>query len=85
VRRLAEIPPLQDFDECSGRLSARMAGEMSGVFDPSLQGTAWASTTGASFAVRILGLLVRRRFDKFWAQEEVWIRKGVEWNSAVCC
>jgi hypothetical protein len=27
--------------------SARMAGEMSGVFDASLQGTAWASTTGA--------------------------------------
>jgi ATP-binding cassette subfamily F protein uup len=22
--------------------------------------------------------VVRRRFDKFWAQEEVWIRKGVE-------
>jgi ABC transport system ATP-binding/permease protein len=22
--------------------------------------------------------MVRRRFDKFWAQEEVWIRKGVE-------
>ncbi len=23
-------------------------------------------------------MLARRRFDKFWAQEEVWIRKGVE-------
>ena len=22
--------------------------------------------------------VARRRFDKFWAQEEVWIRKGVE-------
>jgi putative copper resistance protein D len=38
--------------------SARMAGDMSGVFDPSLQGMAWASTTGGSFAVRILGLLL---------------------------
>lgn len=38
--------------------SARMAGELSGMFDLALQGTAWASTTGASFSVRILGLLL---------------------------
>jgi putative copper export protein len=38
--------------------SARMAGDLSGVLDTSLQGTAWASTIGASFAVRILGLLL---------------------------
>jgi putative copper export protein len=38
--------------------AARMAGDMSGVFDASLQSMAWASSMGAAFAVRILGLLL---------------------------
>jgi|SRR6185437_4502191 len=38
--------------------AARMAGEMSGIFDGSLQELAWNSTTGGSFSVRELGILL---------------------------
>jgi copper resistance protein D len=38
--------------------SARMAGDMSGIVDGSLQGQVWNSSSGAAFAVRILGLLL---------------------------
>src|SRR5271163_3960100 len=34
----------------------RMAGEMSGVIDPAMQMMALRSTTGAAFALRVLGL-----------------------------
>jgi copper resistance protein D len=36
--------------------SGRMAGEMSGVFDPAMQMLALRSSTGAAFAMRVLGL-----------------------------
>jgi copper resistance protein D len=38
--------------------AARMAGDMSGMFDSSLQNMAWTSTTGGAFSVRELGLLL---------------------------
>jgi putative copper resistance protein D len=38
--------------------SARMAGDMSGILDGSLQAQVWNSSSGAAFAVRILGLLL---------------------------
>jgi copper resistance protein D len=38
--------------------AARMAGDMSGMFDSSLQNMAWTSTTGGAFSVRALGLLL---------------------------
>jgi copper resistance protein D len=38
--------------------AARMAGDMSGMLDSSLQNMAWTSTTGGAFAVRELGLLL---------------------------
>jgi putative copper resistance protein D len=37
---------------------ARMAGDMSGVFDSSLQNLAWNSSAGGAFSVQILGLLL---------------------------
>ena len=38
--------------------AARMAGEMSGIFDGSLQEMAWKSSTGGAFSVRELGILL---------------------------
>jgi putative copper resistance protein D len=38
--------------------AARMAGEMAGMLDPSLQNMAWTSNFGGAFAVRELGLLL---------------------------
>lgn len=38
--------------------AARMAGDMSGLFDSALQAMAWNSTAGGAFAVRELGLLL---------------------------
>ena len=38
--------------------AARMAGDMSGMFDSSLQTMAWTSTVGGAFSVRELGLLL---------------------------
>ncbi|HEY6923061.1 MAG TPA: CopD family protein, partial [Steroidobacteraceae bacterium] len=38
--------------------TARMAGDMSGIFDSSLQSMAWNSSTGGAFSVRELGLLL---------------------------
>jgi copper resistance protein D len=38
--------------------SGRMAGDLSGIFDSSLQQMAWTSTTGGAFSVRELGLLL---------------------------
>ena len=37
--------------------------------------SAYEQQKGAELAAEALG---KRRFDKFWAQEEVWIRRGVE-------
>jgi len=38
--------------------AARMAGDLSGMFDSSLQNMAWTSSTGGAFSVRELGLLL---------------------------
>jgi putative copper export protein len=38
--------------------AARMAGEMSGMWDPTLQGMAWNSTARAALICRLLGLLL---------------------------
>ncbi len=38
--------------------AARMAGDMSGVFDGSLQSMAWTSTAGGAFSVKVLALLL---------------------------
>jgi copper resistance protein D len=38
--------------------AARMAGDVSGMFDSSLQNMAWSSSTGGAFSVRELGLLL---------------------------
>jgi putative copper resistance protein D len=38
--------------------AGRMAGDLSGVLDGSLQNLAWASSTGGAFSVRELGLLL---------------------------
>jgi putative copper export protein len=38
--------------------AARMAGDLSGVFDSSLQKTAWTSSAGGAFMVKELGLLL---------------------------
>jgi copper resistance protein D len=38
--------------------AARMAGDMAGVFDGSLQNTAWTSSAGGAFTVKELGLLL---------------------------
>jgi putative copper resistance protein D len=38
--------------------AARMAGDMSGLFDRSLQTMAWTSTVGGAFTVEVLGLLL---------------------------
>jgi putative copper resistance protein D len=38
--------------------AARMAGDMSGLFDSSLQGMAWSSSAGGAFSVQVLGLLL---------------------------
>ena len=38
--------------------AGRMAGDLSGMFDGSLQSTAWNSSTGGAFSVRELGLLL---------------------------
>jgi len=38
--------------------AARMAGDLSGVFDSSLQNMSWNSSTGGAFSVRELGLLL---------------------------
>lgn len=56
--------------------AARMAGEMSGIFDGSLQDMAWKSSTGGAFSVRELGILLiiagmqnasaRRTADRFF-------------------
>src|SRR6266481_3920924 len=38
--------------------AARMAGEMSGMWDPTLQGMAWNSPAGTALICRLLGLLL---------------------------
>jgi putative copper export protein len=61
VRSLARISAIAALFATAGHYileAARMAGDMSGVFDSSLQDMAWTSTTGGAFSVRELGLLL---------------------------
>jgi copper resistance protein D len=61
VRTLARISAIAALFAAAAHYilqAARMAGDMSGVFDSSLQNMAWNSSTGGSFSVRELGLLL---------------------------
>lgn len=61
VRSLARIAAIAAFFVAAAHYlleAARMAGDMSGLFDSSLQTVAWNSSTGGAFSVRELGLLL---------------------------
>src|SRR6185312_16271432 len=61
VRSLARIAAIAAFFVTAAGYvleAARMAGDMSGVFDSSLQAMAWNSSTGGAFSVCALGLLL---------------------------
>lgn len=61
VRSLARIAAIAGLFAAAGQYifeAARMAGDMSGVLDGSLQAMAWNSSTGGAFSVRELGLLL---------------------------
>jgi copper resistance protein D len=61
VRSLARVSALAAIFAVAGHYvlqAGRMAGEMSGVLDGSLQAMAWSSRSGGAFAVRELGLLL---------------------------
>jgi len=61
VRSLARITAIAAFFVAAAHYfldAARMAGDLSGVFDSSLQDLAWKSSTGGAFSVRELGLLL---------------------------
>jgi putative copper resistance protein D len=61
IRKLARMTAIAALVAIAGHYvleAARMAGEMSGMFDPSLQTMSWTSTLGGAFTVRVLGLLL---------------------------
>lgn len=61
IRSLAQVSAIAALLATAGHYflqAARMAGDMSGMFDSSLQNMAWTSTTGGAFSVRELGLLL---------------------------
>ncbi|MGH8209398.1 MAG: copper resistance D family protein [Steroidobacteraceae bacterium] len=61
VRTLARVTAIVALFTVAGHYvleAARMAGDMSGMLDGSLQSVAWTSTSGGAFAVRELGLLL---------------------------
>lgn len=61
VRSLARVTALAALFVVAGHYvlePARMAGDLSGIFDLSLQGTAWNSSAGGAFVVKELGLLL---------------------------
>lgn len=61
VRSLARITAFAALFAAAGHYlleAARMAGDMAGVLDSSLQNTAWTSSAGGAFTVRELGLLL---------------------------
>jgi copper resistance protein D len=61
IRQLARVSAIAALFAVAGHYvveAARMAGEMSGMFDISLQAMAWTSTLGGAFMVRVLGLLL---------------------------
>src|SRR5947209_71488 len=61
IRTLARVSAIAALFAVAGHYAleaARMAGDMSGMFDKSLQIMAWNSTSGGAFIVRELGLLL---------------------------
>lgn len=61
IRKLARVTAIVALFAVAGHYvleATRMAGEMSGMFDTSLQTLAWNSSLGGSFMVRVLGLLL---------------------------
>jgi putative copper resistance protein D len=61
IRKLARVSAIAALFAVAGHYvlePARMAGDMSGVFDMSLQTMAWTSPLGGAFIVRTLGLLL---------------------------
>jgi putative copper resistance protein D len=61
VRRLGQAAALAAIVLVAGHYAleaARMAGEMSGMWDPTLQGMAWNSPARAALICRLLGLLL---------------------------
>lgn len=61
VRRLGFIAAVAAMVLVAGHYAleaARMAGEMSGLWDPALQAIAWNSPAGAAFVCRLFGLLL---------------------------
>lgn len=85
IRSLARVSAIAAFFVTAGHYflqAGRMAGDMSGVFDSSLQNMAWSSTTGGAFSVRELGLLliiagmqttsVRLTAERFFKASTAW-------------
>jgi copper resistance protein D len=61
VRKLARVTAIGALFAVAGHYAleaARMAGDLSGMFDTSLQTMSWTSTIGGAFTVRVLGLLL---------------------------
>jgi putative copper resistance protein D len=61
IRKLARVTALVALFTVAGHYileAARMAGDMSGMLDMSLQNMAWSSNFGGAFTVRELGLLL---------------------------
>jgi copper resistance protein D len=61
VRSLARVTAVAALCAAAGQYlleAARMAGDLSGVLDSSLQSMAWASSAGGAFVVKELGLLL---------------------------
>jgi putative copper resistance protein D len=61
IRKLARLSAIAALVAIAGHYvleAARMSGEMSGMFDTSLQSMAWTSSLGGAFTVRVLGLLL---------------------------
>ncbi len=61
IRRLGQAAALAGLILCAGHYAmeaARMAGEMSGMWDPTLQGMSWNSPARAALICRLLGLLL---------------------------
>jgi putative copper export protein len=61
IRRLARVSAIAALLAVAGHYvleAARMSGEMSGMFDSSLQTMSWTSNLGGALTVRVLGLLL---------------------------
>jgi putative copper resistance protein D len=61
IRRLGQAAALAGLALCTGHYAmeaARMAGEMSGLWDPALQGISWNSPARAALICRLMGLLL---------------------------